>query len=78
MEESGDANATYACLKLQMSEIQRAQGAAKRAAKGRGKGMTRATVEQEEWREMQVEVLKKKLKTIEGDYTFRKVDAGKC
>lgn len=76
MEDSGDANTTYAGLKLQMSEIQRAQGAAKRAAKGRGKGVTQTSAEQEEWREMQVEVLKKKLKTIEGDYTFRKVDAG--
>lgn len=76
MEENGDANSMYAGIKLQMSEIQRAQGVARRAAKGRGAKATVVSAEQEEWREMQVEVLKKKLKAIEGEYTFRKVDAG--
>lgn len=72
--EDSDANTLYAGIKLQMSEIQRAQGAAKRAAKGKGKAPVSA--EQDEYRELQVELLKKKLKAIENDYTFRKVDAG--
>ena len=38
MEESGDANQNYAMLKVQMSEIQRAQGASKRALKAKAKG----------------------------------------
>lgn len=73
--EAPDANRAYAGLKLQMSEIQRAQGVAKRAQKAKKGGPAQAT-EQEELMELQVSLLKKKLKVIEGDYTFRKVDAG--
>lgn len=76
-DESPDANHVYAKLKVQMSEIQRAQGAAKRALKGKGKGASPETLAEEDLREAQVNLLKKKLKVIEGDYTFRKVDAGK-
>lgn len=75
VEEAADANKAYAGLKLQMSEIQRAQGVAKRAQKGKKGGPVLAS-EQEELMELQVSLLKKKLKVLEGDYTFRKVDAG--
>ncbi|GAA5943107.1 hypothetical protein JCM1841_003894 [Sporobolomyces salmonicolor] len=78
-EDERDANQKYAALKLQLSEIQRAQGASKRASKGKGdrKGANPLSEEQEEWMEMQAEVLRKKIKAIEADYTFRKVDAEK-
>ncbi|GAA5869879.1 hypothetical protein JCM1840_007661 [Sporobolomyces johnsonii] len=78
-EDERDANQKYAALKLQLSEIQRAQGASKRASKGKGdrKGASPMSEEQEEWMEMQAEVLRKKIKVIEADYTFRKVDAEK-
>lgn len=97
MDESPDANASYASLKLQMSEIQRAQGASKRAQKAKAKGqptvsqvdfffpecslrssvLNRSVLQsQAELMEAQVTLLKKKLKVIEGDYTFRKPDAG--
>lgn len=61
-----------------MSEIQRASGAAKRALKGRGKGVpiSPEVVAMEELREAQINLLQKKMKQIAGDYTFRKVDAG--
>ncbi|GAA5955052.1 hypothetical protein JCM3765_003173 [Sporobolomyces pararoseus] len=74
-----DSNARYASLKLQLSEIQRAQGASKRAGKGKGdrKGGVAMTKPQEEWMEGQAETLRNKIKAIEGDYTFRKVDAEK-
>ncbi|GAA6012163.1 hypothetical protein JCM10207_005153 [Rhodosporidiobolus poonsookiae] len=74
-----DANAKYAQLKLQLSEIQRAQGAQKRATKGKGdrKGTQAVGKEEEMWMEAKAEVLKGKIKEIEGEYTFRKVDAEK-
>lgn len=72
--EDSDANAVYAGLKVQLSEVQRAQGAAKRAAKGKGKAPV--SLNEEDYREKQIELLKKKLALIENDYTFRKVDAG--
>lgn len=76
---SVDSNARYASIKLQLSEIQRAQGASKRAGKGKGdrKGGVAMSKEQEEWIEGQAEGLRKKIKDIEGDYTFRKTDAEK-
>lgn len=76
---SVDSNARYASLKLKLSEIQRAQGASKRAGKGKGdrKGGAAMTKPQEEWIEGQAEQLRTKIKAIETDYTFRKVDAEK-
>ncbi|GAA6008894.1 hypothetical protein JCM11491_003823 [Sporobolomyces phaffii] len=76
---SVDSNARYASLKLRLSEIQRAQGASKRAGKGKGdrKGGVAMTKPQEEWMEGQAEGLRDQIKSIEGDYTFRKVDAEK-
>ena len=73
-----DANVKYAKLKVQLSEIQRAQAAQKRATKGKGdrKGTEPVSSEQERWMEAQVDVLKDKIQTVESDYTFRKVDAG--
>ncbi|GAA6061389.1 hypothetical protein JCM10212_000649 [Sporobolomyces blumeae] len=74
-----DSNAVYASTKLVLSEIQRAQGASKRAGKGKGDrlGGTAMTKEQEEWMEGQAERLRDKIKAIEGEYTFRKADAEK-
>lgn len=74
-----DANVKYAKLKVQLSEIQRAQAAQKRATKGKGdrKGTEPVSSEQERWMEAQVDVLKDKIQTVESDYTFRKVDAEK-
>lgn len=74
-----DANVKYATLKVQLSEVQRAQAAQKRATKGRGdrKGTEPVSVEQEKWMEAQVEVLQERIKAVESDYTFRKVDAEK-
>lgn len=73
-----DANVKYAKLKVQLSEIQRAQAAQKRATKGKGdrKGTEPVSSEQERWMEAQVDVLKDKIQAVESDYTFRKVDAG--
>ncbi|KAM0753239.1 P-loop containing nucleoside triphosphate hydrolase protein [Meredithblackwellia eburnea MCA 4105] len=76
-EEEKTANEKYASVKLQMSEIQRAQGASKRAQKAREKAGLGVDEAQAELMEKQIELLKKKLKAIEGDYTFRKVDAEK-
>lgn len=76
VDESPDANHQYAKLKLEMSEIQRAQGAAKRANKAKSKGIPQALTEQDELMELQVGILKKRIKAVEGDYTFRKPDAG--
>ncbi|GAA5993713.1 hypothetical protein JCM10908_001342 [Rhodotorula pacifica] len=74
-----DANAKYARLKVQLSEIQRAQAAQKRATKGKGdrKGTEPVSDEQVKWMETQVEVLKERIQAVESDYTFRKVDAEK-
>ncbi|GAA5857787.1 hypothetical protein JCM9279_000747 [Rhodotorula babjevae] len=74
-----DANVKYAKLKVQLSEIQRALQAHKRITKGKGdrKGAQPLSEEQEVWMEAQSELLKDKIKGIEGDYTFRKVDAEK-
>jgi ATP-dependent RNA helicase DHX29 len=74
-----DSNAKYAQLKLQLSEIQRAQAAHKRATKGKGdrKGAQPLKKEEEEWMEAKAEVLKAKISKVEGEYTFRKVDAEK-
>lgn len=74
-----DANVKYAKLKVQLSEIQRAQAAQKRATKGKGdrKGTEPVSSEQERWMEAQVDVLKDKIQAVESDYTFRKVDAEK-
>ncbi|GAA6031102.1 hypothetical protein JCM8097_004004 [Rhodosporidiobolus ruineniae] len=77
--ELPDANAKYASLKLQLSEIQRAQAAHKRATKGKGdrKGAGPMGREEEMWMEAKAEVIKGKIKEIEGEYTFRKGDAEK-
>ncbi|GAA5938098.1 hypothetical protein JCM10213_000830 [Rhodosporidiobolus nylandii] len=74
-----DSNAKYAKLKLQLSEIQRAQAAHKRATKGKGdrKGGGAMSREEEKWIDAKGEVLKTKIKEIEGEYTFRKTDAEK-
>ncbi|GAA5869867.1 hypothetical protein JCM3774_000517 [Rhodotorula dairenensis] len=74
-----DANVKYAKLKVQLSEIQRAQAAQKRATKGKGdrKGTEPVSAEQEKWMDAQVDVLKDRLQAVENDYTFRKVDAEK-
>ncbi|GAA5823603.1 hypothetical protein JCM11251_000694 [Rhodosporidiobolus azoricus] len=75
-----DSNAKYAKLKLQLSEVQRAQAAHKRATKGKGdrKGTAPLSKGEEEWMDAKAEVLKGKIKDIEGEYTFRKVDAEKA
>lgn len=77
--ELPDANVKYAKLKVQLSEVQRALQAHKRVTKGKGdrKGAQALTEEQETWFEAQSELLKDKVKAVEGDYTFRKVDAEK-
>ncbi|GAA5855636.1 hypothetical protein JCM8547_001627 [Rhodosporidiobolus lusitaniae] len=74
-----DSNAKYASLKLQLSEIQRAQAAHKRATKGKGdrKGAQPMSKEEEQWMEAKAEVLKGKISAVEGEYTFRKTDAEK-
>lgn len=74
-----DSNVKYAQLKLQLSEIQRSQAAHKRATKGKGdrKGAQPLKKEEEEWMEAKAEVLKSKITKVEGEYTFRKVDAEK-
>ncbi|GAA5984920.1 hypothetical protein JCM11641_003627 [Rhodosporidiobolus odoratus] len=74
-----DSNANYASLKLQLSEIQRAQAAHKRATKGKGdrKGGGGMSREEENWMEAKGEVLKGKIREVEGEYTFRKSDAEK-
>jgi len=76
--ELPDANVKYAKLKVQLSEIQRALQAHKRITKGKGdrKGAQPLSEEQEVWMEAQSELLKDKIKGLESDYTFRKVDAG--
>ncbi|BGP39119.1 hypothetical protein JCM10449v2_003057 [Rhodotorula kratochvilovae] len=73
------ANVKYAKLKVQLSEIQRAQAAHRRITKGKGdrKGAQPLSEEQETWMEAQAELLKDKIKGVEGDYTFRKPDAEK-
>ncbi|SCZ98775.1 BZ3500_MvSof-1268-A1-R1_Chr7-1g09268 [Microbotryum saponariae] len=71
MKDDQDANTRYARLKLQLSEIQRAQGVSKRLAIKRRTGPTR----EDEWREHKVTELIKKIGEIEEDYTFRRVDA---
>ncbi|KDE09069.1 hypothetical protein MVLG_00787 [Microbotryum lychnidis-dioicae p1A1 Lamole] len=71
MKEDPDANTRYARLKLQLSEIQRAQGVSKRLAIKQRTGPTR----EDEWRERKVIELNKLIGEIEGDYTFRRVDA---
>ncbi|SCV70876.1 BQ2448_3638 [Microbotryum intermedium] len=70
-EQDQDVNTRYARLKLQLSEIQRAQGVSKRLALKKQSGPTR----DDEWRENKVVELTKSIQEIEGDYTFRKVDA---
>ncbi|KAI5477732.1 hypothetical protein MNV49_005921, partial [Pseudohyphozyma bogoriensis] len=78
-KEPESANEKYASLKLQLSEVQRAQGAAKRAASGKGgkKVLLPVGLEEEETRDRMAELLKKKLKEVEGNYEFRKVDGEK-
>lgn len=73
-----DANVKYSKLKLQLSEIQRAQATHKRVTKGKGdrKGAQAMSDEQEKVLDAQGELLKEKIKTVESDYTFRKTDAG--
>lgn len=75
-----DANVKYSKLKLQLSEIQRAQATHKRVTKGKGdrKGAQALSDEQEKLLDAQGELLKDKLKSAESDYTFRKTDAGAC
>ncbi|GAA5902381.1 hypothetical protein JCM6882_000515 [Rhodosporidiobolus microsporus] len=75
-----DSNAKYAKLKLQLSEIQRAQAAHKRATKGKGdrKGSAPLSKGEEEWMDAKAELLKGKIKDVEGEYTFRKADAEKA
>ncbi|GAA6051223.1 hypothetical protein JCM3770_005879 [Rhodotorula araucariae] len=77
--ELPDANVKFAKLKVQLSEIQRAQAAHKRITKGKGdrRGAQPLSEEQEVWMEAQSGLLKDKIKGVEGDYTFRKVDAEK-
>ncbi|BGO98493.1 hypothetical protein NBRC10513v2_002888 [Rhodotorula toruloides] len=74
-----DANVKYSKLKLQLSEIQRAQATHKRVTKGKGdrKGAQAMSDEQEKVLDAQGELLKEKIKTVESDYTFRKTDAEK-
>ncbi|KAK4055699.1 hypothetical protein OIV83_000245 [Microbotryomycetes sp. JL201] len=69
-----DANQTYVAIKLKLTDLQRAQGAAKRAHRG-NQSLDAAALEAESLRDMQIDVLQRKLKSIEDDYTFRKVDA---
>lgn len=77
-DEVDAANVKYARLKVQLSEIQRAQATHKRITKGKGdrKGGQALSEEQEKWMEAQSELLRDKIKAAESDYTFRKVDAG--
>ncbi|KAM0788761.1 hypothetical protein ACM66B_002852 [Microbotryomycetes sp. NB124-2] len=72
--DENDANQTFVAVKLQLTDLQRAQGAAKRAQRG-NKPVHGEALEAESFRDMQIELLQKKLKQIEDDYTFRKVDA---
>ncbi|GAA5927842.1 uncharacterized protein JCM15063_006009 [Sporobolomyces koalae] len=73
-----DSNTRYAQLKLEISELQRAQGAFKRASKSKGpKKNSIGSKAEEEWIDTRLEQARNKLKEIEGDYTFRKTDAEK-
>lgn len=73
VEEEKDLNSKWAGLKVQLSEVQRAQNVAKRSA-GRGK----VVKGEKETLDAKVISLGKRMKTIEGDYLFRKIDAGAC
>lgn len=70
-EEAESAN-KWVNLKLQVSELQRTQAAAKRSA-ARGK----IVAGEKESIEAKIISLGKKMKTAEGDYQFRRVDAEK-
>lgn len=69
--EDSEANIKWVGYKIQLSEVQRAQNVAKRSA-ARGKIVTG----EKEALEAKVVSLGKKMKTVEADYMFRRVDAG--
>lgn len=71
-EEEKDANSKWANYKLQLSEVQRSQNKSKRSA-GRGK----VVAGEKEALEARAISLAKKMKNIEADYLFRKVDSEK-
>lgn len=69
--EDSEANIKWVGYKIQLSEVQRAQNVAKRSA-ARGKIVTG----EKEALEAKVVSLGKKMKTVEADYMFRRIDAG--
>lgn len=69
--EDSEANIKWVGYKIQLSEVQRAQNVAKRSA-ARGKIVTG----EKETLEGKVVSLGKKMKTVEADYMFRRIDAG--
>lgn len=74
-----DANVRYAKLRVELTEVQRAQAAQKRArskADKQADGAEPAAAGDEKWMDAQIELLNEKIKAVESDYTFRKVDAG--
>ncbi|BGP54757.1 hypothetical protein JCM8202_003265 [Rhodotorula sphaerocarpa] len=75
-----DANVRYAKLRVELTEVQRAQAAQKRArskADKQADGAEPAAAGDEKWMDAQIELLNEKIKAVESDYTFRKVDAEK-